>query len=356
MRECRALEYKKASIMIKDALQKILAREHLTRAEAYAAMHAIMNGEATSAQIGALLVALRMKGEQPEEIAGFAACMRDKSEKVSSSLAERAVDLVGTGGDGKATFNISTVASFVVAGAGVPVAKHGNRAVSSQCGSADVLAALGINIELNREQLGQCLDEVGLAFLFAPKLHPAMKHAVAPRRELGVRTVFNILGPITNPAGVRRQLIGVYDRKLLRLLAEVLLQLEAEHVMLVHSLEGMDEISLAAPTLVAELHGNEIHEYEITARDFGLSAKADNATGGDAAMNAQVALHILSGEASAGRDLVIANAAAGLYVSGAAGSLQEGATLAQQSLVSGAALQKLDKLREYTQRPNENLG
>jgi anthranilate phosphoribosyltransferase len=211
-----------------------------------------------------------------------------------------------------------------------------------------VLNALGVNIELNNERLGQCLDEVGLAFLFAPKLHPAMKHAVAPRRELGVRTVFNILGPITNPAGVRRQLIGVYDRKLLRLLAEVLLQLEAEHVMLVHSAEGMDEISLATPTFVAELREGRIHEYEITAEDFGLQAAADHAEGGDVAANAQIALRILSGEECEGRDLVIANAAAGLYVAGAVGSLQEGAALAQKSLASGAAVQKLEALRAFT--------
>ncbi len=338
--------------MIKSTLQKILEREHLTRAEAYAAMNTIMNGEATAAQIGALLVALRMKGEQPEEIAGFAACMRDKSEKVLSPRARHAVDLVGTGGDGKATFNISTVASFVVAGADVPVAKHGNRAVSSQCGSADVLNALGVNIELNAEQLGQCLDEVGLAFLFAPKLHPAMKHAVAPRRELGVRTVFNILGPITNPAGVRRQLIGVYDRKLLRLLAEVLLQLEAEHIMLVHGAEGMDEISLAVATFVAELRDNEIREYEISAESFGLQTRTNDATGGDANTNAQIALRILGGEECEGREIVIANAAAGLYVAGAAGSLQEGAVLAQKSLTIGAAMQKLEALRAFTQRMN----
>ncbi len=336
--------------MIKSALQKILEREHLTRAEAYAAMQTIMNGEATSAQIGALLATLRMKGEQPEEIAGFASCMRDKAERVLSARAHEAVDLVGTGGDGKATFNISTVASFVVAGAGVPVAKHGNRAVSSQCGSADVLAALGVNVELNRTQLGQCLDEIGLAFLFAPKLHPAMKHAVAPRRELGVRTVFNILGPITNPANVRRQLIGVYERKLLRLLAEVLLQLEAEHIMLVHSAEGMDEISLATSTFVAELREGKISEYEITAEDFDMQAGDDNAAGGDAATNAQIALRILRGEESAGRALVLANAAAGLYVAGAASSLQEGAQLARTSLRSGAALQKLKSLRAFTQK------
>lgn len=336
--------------MIKEVLPKILAREHLTRAEAYAAMQTIMNGEATAAQIGALLVALRMKGEQPEEIAGFAACMRDKSEKVWSARAQEAVDLVGTGGDGKATFNISTVASFVVAGAGVPVAKHGNRAVSSQCGSADVLAALGVNIELNHEQLGRCLDEVGLAFLFAPKLHPAMKHAVAPRKELGVRTVFNILGPITNPAGVRRQLIGVYDRKLLRLLAEVLLQLEAEHIMLVHSAEGMDEISLATPTFIAELRAGKIHEYEITAENFGLRVAGDEVGGGEANANAQIALRILNGEDCAGRAVVLANAAAGLYVAGVVASLSEGAKLAQQCLRSGAALQKLEALRAFTQK------
>ena len=335
--------------MLQQMIGKVLAGQDLDRREAYEAMNCIMNGDATPAQIGGFLAALRMKGETPAEIAGFAASMREKAARVRMPQ-PNTIDLCGTGGDGKHTFNISTVATFVAAGAGVPVAKHGNRSVSSKSGSADVLKALGVQIDLDPEQMSRCLEEVGLAFLFAPKLHGAMKHAIGPRRELGVRTVFNILGPITNPAGVRRQLIGVYDRKLLRLLAEVLQQLEAEHVLLVHSEEGMDEISLAGKTFVAELKNGDIREYAITADDFGLPASADGLTGGDAGTNAAIAERILSGEKGPARDIVIANAAAGIYVAGLAGDLREAAVMAAESIDSGAALQKLNALRQFTQR------
>jgi anthranilate phosphoribosyltransferase len=267
---------------------------------------------------------------------------------VKTAFAKPVVDIVGTGGDSKHTFNVSTVAAFVAAGAGVPVAKHGNRSVSSKCGSADVLEALGVNIELNAEQMSACLQETGMAFLFAPKLHGAMKYAIGPRREIGVRTVFNILGPITNPAGVRHQLIGVYDRSLTRLLAEVLQQLDAEHIWLVHSADGTDEISLAAKTYVAELHHGEIREFEITAADFGLTPSTDSITGGEAVENAEIARRILQGEHSVMRDVVIANAAAALFAAGAAGDLGEAAGMAAESIDSNAALKVLNAMRDFT--------
>ncbi|MCB0307369.1 MAG: anthranilate phosphoribosyltransferase [Calditrichaeota bacterium] len=334
--------------MIRTAIQKTVDKQHLSREEAFHAMEAIMKGEATDAQIGALLISLRMKGEQPQEIAGFAESMRKNARPVPLPLSLDAVDLVGTGGDGKHTFNISTVASFVVAGAGVPVAKHGNRSVSSKCGSADVLKALGIHIDIDANQMGQCLEKVGIAFLFAPVLHPAMKHAIGPRREIGVRSVFNILGPITNPAGVRRQLIGVYERSLTTLLAEVLRQLGSRHVLLVHSADGMDEISLAGKTHVVELCDGQIRGYDIDAASFGLTSSADGIGGGDAAENAAIAREILGGNPGPAREVVIANAAAGLYVADAAPDLKAAAAMATESIDSGAALKKLEDLRRCT--------
>ena len=336
--------------MIREAIHKAIEQQDLTRQEAFETMETIMSGDATPAQIGAFLIAMRMKGEKPHEIAGFAESMRSKATKVITTHTTPIVDIVGTGGDGKHTINISTIASFIVAGAGVPVAKHGNRSVSSKCGAADVLMALGVNIDLEAEQMSRCLDEVGIAFLFAPKLHGAMKYAIGPRREIGVRTVFNILGPITNPAGTRRQLIGVYDKRLTRLLAEVLQQLDAEHIWLVHSEDGMDEISLVAKTHVAELKGGEIEEYQIDAADFGLSPSTESIAGGDAAENAEVAKKILQGEKGVKRDVVIANAAAGLYIAGKAGDLREAAKIAAESIDSGAAMKKLEAMCEFTNR------
>lgn len=340
--------------MIREAIHKAIEHQDLTRAEAFATMDAIMSGEATPAQIGAFLIAMRMKGEKPHEIAGFAQSMRGKASKVITTHPTPAIDIVGTGGDGKHTINISTIASFIVAGTGVPVAKHGNRSVSSKCGAADVLMALGVNIDLDAEQMSRCLDEVGIAFLFAPKLHGAMKYAIGPRREIGARTVFNILGPITNPAGTKRQLIGVYDKSLTRLLAEVLQQLDAEHIWLVHSEDGMDEISLAARTHVAELKGGTIQEYDIDASDFGLSPSTESIRGGEAEENAAVARKILQGdEKGVKRDVVLANAAAGLYIAGKAENVREGVQIALESIESGAALKKLEALCEFTQALKE---
>lgn len=335
--------------MMQTAIHKVIEQQDLTREEAFNAMETIMSGEATLAQIGAFLVALRMKGETPSEIAGFAGSMRSKAAKVSTNRSEPLLDIVGTGGDGKHTINISTLSAFVVAGTGVPVAKHGNRSVSSKCGAADVLMALGVNVDITPDQMSRCLDEVGIAFLFAPKVHGAMKYAIGPRREIGVRTVFNILGPITNPAGVKRQLIGVYDRSLTRLLAEVLQQLDAEHIWLVHSEDGMDEISLAAKTHVAELKNGEITEFDIEPADFGLSSSSESIVGGDAAENAGIARDILKGAKGVGRDVIIANSAAGLYLAGKASDIQEGAQLAAESLDSGAAWKKLKALSDFTQ-------
>jgi len=335
--------------MIKTSIQKVIDRRDLTRNEAFETMESIMGGEATPAQIGAFLIALRMKGETPAEIAGFAQSMRNKATKVATTRTTPLLDIVGTGGDGKHTINVSTISSFVVAGAGVTVAKHGNRSVSSKCGAADVLMSLGVNIDLTAEQMSRCLDEVGMAFLFAPKLHSAMKYAIGPRREIGVRTVFNILGPLTNPAGTTRQLIGVYDKTLTRLLAEVLQQLDAEHIWLVHSEDGMDEISLAAKTHVAELKNGKIREFTVEAGDFGLSPSAESIVGGDAAENAQIAREILQGQKGVKRDVIIANSAASLYIAGKASDIREGAKLAAESIDNGAALKMLDNLGTFTQ-------
>ena len=335
--------------MIRAALQKVIDRHDLTREEAFQTMELVMTGEATPAQIGALLVALRMKGETPAEIAGFAQSMRNKATKVTTTRTDPILDIVGTGGDSKHSNNVSTISSFVVAGAGVLVAKHGNRSVSSKCGAADVLAALGVKIDLDAAQMSRCLDDVGIAFLFAPKLHGAMKYAIVPRREIGVRTVFNILGPITSPAGARRQLIGVYEIGLTRLLAEVLQQLDAEHVWLVHSEDGLDEISLAGKTRVAEVKNGEIREFDVTPAEFGLSASADSITGGDAEQNAEIARNILLGGKGVMRDVVLANSAAGLYLAGKAANIKEGAALAADSIDSGAAFKKLQALIELTQ-------
>jgi anthranilate phosphoribosyltransferase len=334
--------------MIREAIQTILAGKHLSRQDAHRTMSGIMSGEATPAQIGAFLVGMRMKGERADEVAGFAEAMREKATRVPTRH-ENAIDMCGTGGDGAGTFNISTVASFVVAGGGVPVAKHGNRSVSSQCGSADVLQALGVKIDLSAEQMGECLDKLGIAFLFAPTLHPAMKHAIGPRRELGVRTVFNILGPITNPAFVRRQVLGVYNAELARLLAQVLAELDTEHAVIVHGEEGLDEISISGSTLAFEVKRGNVSESRLLPEDFGLRpGTSDGLAGGDAERNAEIAMQVLRGESGPARDAVIANAACGLVVGGAATTFADGAQLARQSIDSGAALAKLEAMIEFT--------
>ncbi|MDZ7262222.1 MAG: anthranilate phosphoribosyltransferase [candidate division KSB1 bacterium] len=334
--------------MIQQAIDKLVRGEDLSCEQAHDSMKQIMSGETTDAQIGAFLVALRMKGEKPQEIAGFAQAMREKATPVKTER-PGVIDMCGTGGDGAGTFNISTIASLVVAGCGIPVAKHGNRSVSSKCGSADLFRQLGVKIDLSADKLSECLDKIGFAFLFAPTLHQAMKYAIGPRREIGIRTVFNILGPITNPAGTKRQVIGVYDAGIARPLAEVLRQLGAEKVLMVYGQEGLDEVSISYPTRMVELTDGEIIEKSVTPQDFGLKpAPVETVKGGDVQENAEIALRILQGEPGAKRDVVVANAACGLYVAGAVANFKEGARLAEESIDSGAALEKLQELQRIS--------
>src|SRR5437763_422871 len=304
----------------------------------------VMDGKATDVQKSAFLVALRMKGETADEITGAAMAMRERVTPLQTNGAE-VVDTCGTGGDGRGTFNVSTVAAIVAAGAGAVVAKHGNRAVSSSCGSADVLKELGVAIDLDAPRMSEVLRRTGISFLFAPKLHPAMGAVAGVRRELGVRTIFNVLGPLTNPAFAKRQVLGVYADHLVDVIARVLLALGAEHAIVVHSRDGLDEISVSAPTRVCEVRGGEIREYEVTPHDLGIEVHPIEAlAGGDAAENARIAWAILDGEAGARRDVVAANAGAALYVSGVAESLIEGVELARQAINSGAARAKLEEL------------
>jgi anthranilate phosphoribosyltransferase len=274
--------------------------------------------------------------------------MRERATPVTTRR-HNPIDMCGTGGDAKGTFNISTVASFVAAGGGVAVAKHGNRSVSGRCGSADVLEALGVNINLTAAQMSQCLDEVGIAFLFAPVLHSATKHAAGPRKEIGSRTVFNILGPLTNPAGVKRQLLGVYNRQLAALMAQVLVELGTEHALVVHSDDGLDEISVHGSTMILEICEGCLSERTLTPEDFGFSpTNGDSIMGGNAEQNAQIALSILQGAPGVKRDIVLANAACGFWVAGVAKNISEGVAMAKQSLDSGAALAKLEALRKMS--------
>lgn len=334
--------------MIQDAIRKVLESRNLTREEAVAAMECIMGGGATDAQIGGFLVAMRLKGETVEEIASFARVMRDKAVHIDSGGTE-VLDTCGTGGDGAHTFNISTVAAFVAAGAGIRVAKHGNRSVSSKCGSADVLAALGIRIDLPPERVSACVREVGIGFLFAPLLHSSMKYAIGPRRELGVRTFFNLLGPLTNPAGARRQLMGVYGADLVPKVAGVLADLGSERAFVVHGSDGLDEITTTGETLVAEVNAGTVRTFTIVPEEFGLP-RADSAdlTGGDAAENAALFTAVLTGERGPRRDIVLLNSAFAVCAGGLADTPAEGLRLAALSIDSGAALDKFHRLKEYT--------
>ena len=340
--------------MIVDAIRKVAAGEVLTQTEAAEAMEAIMTGEATPAQIAALVTALRLRGEREEEVAGFAQTMRRHAVPVALSLDRPAVDTCGTGGDGARTFNISTAAAFVVAGAGVPVAKHGNRAMSSHSGSADVLEALGVRIDLGPEAVARCVQEVGIGFMFAPRFHPAMRHAVPVRREIGIRTVFNILGPLTNPAGVRHQLVGVAMPDLLETVARVLALLGAEHALVVHSADGLDELSLGAPNRVYEVRANgstTVHQFTLDAAELGLTPiPSDAVRGGSAVENAGLIRRVLQGERGPAREITLLNAAAALYAADRASSLGEGLALAARSIDSGAALARLEALVELSNR------
>jgi anthranilate phosphoribosyltransferase len=310
-----------------------------------------MTNQATEAQIAGLLVALRAKGETVDELVGFARTMRQHAIRVHPDDPD-AIDMCGTGGDGSHSFNISTVASLVVAGAGVTVAKHGNRSVSSTSGSADVLRELGVNIQLAPEQTEACINTVGIGFLFAPLFHPAMRYVAKPRVELGLRTIFNMLGPITNPAGVRRQLIGAYTASVARTMAGALTRLDATKVCVVHSADGMDEVSVAGPTSVYEVgRSGSVESYTVSPASFGLQdGSRAGIRGGDAATNASIARAILTGEEGDARDVVVANAAFGILVAGKVRTLEEGAAMATDSIDRGTARRKLEQLQEFTNR------
>ncbi|TCP59084.1 anthranilate phosphoribosyltransferase [Tumebacillus sp. BK434] len=336
--------------MIKQALQTVIGGGTLDRELAEGTMGQIMAGEATGSQIAALLTALRMRGETVEEITGFAAAMRTFVTPVESGLSGL-VDTCGTGGDGAETFNISTTASFVAAAAGVKIAKHGNRSVSSRSGSADVLQALGVNIDLTPVQASHCLEQVGLTFLFAQLYHPAMKHAIGPRRELGFRTVFNVLGPLTNPAGTKRQVIGTFGADLVDKMAYALAELGTEHALVVHGADGLDEITVTGPTKIAEVRGGRVERvFTLTPEEAGLARHGiDAIRGGDAQENAEILLRILEGQQGGGRDIAVINAAATLYVAGRAASIREGVALAQDAIDSGQALALLQNLVNVSQ-------
>lgn len=333
---------------MREAIRRAVEGEHLSELEAAQAMEEIMEGRATPAQIAAFLAALRMKGETVEEITGFARTMRAKAQAVASRH-EVFVDTCGTGGDGQQTFNISTTAAFVVAGAGVPVAKHGNRSVSSRCGSADVLEELGVRVTLSPAEAGRCLDEVGLSFLFAPGFHGAMRHAAGPRQEIGIRTIFNLLGPLTNPAGAPCQVLGVYDGSRVEVLARVLGRLGSRTVYVVHGMDGLDEVSLSGPTLVSRLKDGRVETYTITPEDAGLARQPLAAVrGGGARENARLTLAVLDGEPGPCRDIVLLNAALGIMAGEGAASLREAMERAAESIDSGAARRKLSELVAFT--------
>lgn len=336
--------------MLKAVLNQVVGGENLSRQEAQESMQAIMTGQASESQIGGLLTALRIKGETSEEIAGFAETMRSHTVKVECSQSDL-LDTCGTGGDRKGTFNISTTVAFVVAGAGASVAKHGNHGVSSSSGSADVLKALGVRIDLPAQNIASVIEDARIAFLYAPTFHPAMKYAGKPRRELGFRTVFNVLGPLTNPLAAERQLMGVYERSLTKKLAEVLLRLNTRRAMVVHGLDGLDEISTTAPTQVSEVVDGKILSYLIDPAEYGLPIAAlEDISGGTPEQNADIVLGILRGKQGARRDLVLLNAAAALVVADKAENIREGMILAAKSIDSGAAQAKLERMRELTRQ------
>ncbi len=325
---------------------------HLQVEDAEAVMNQIMRGETSEAQIGAYLMGLRMKGETQSEITGSAQAMRANAEHVPTKFAgSNLLDTCGTGGDRSGTFNISTTVAFVAAGAGVPVAKHGNRAATSKCGSADVLGELGVNLDLPPEQVGACVDEVGIGFLFAAKLHPAMKNAIGPRRQMKVRTIFNILGPLTNPAGARRQLMGVFAPDLTELLAHVLGELGAVSAMVVSGYGGLDELTTTGPNTISHFKDGIVNTYELDPLDYGFAgANIHDLLGDDAPTNAGILRGILSGDVhDAKRDVVVLNAGAALVVGGKADDIAEGIKLANETIDGGAALEKLDKLIAYSQ-------
>lgn len=335
---------------IREALAKVVAKENLSQQDMHVVMMEIMTGEATPAQIGGFLVALRMKGETIDEVAGAAQVMRELATPVSVD-AEYLVDTCGTGGDGANLFNVSTASAFVVAAAGGHVAKHGNRSVSSSTGSADLLEQAGVNLSVSPEQVARAIENVGVGFMFALAHHGAMKHAIGPRKELGLRTMFNMLGPMTNPAGVKRQVLGVFDAALCRPMAEVLQRLGSEHVMVVHSDDGLDEISVAASTFVAELKNGEISEYKIDPATFGLAHENLDGLSVESAEQSLALIHQAfdrDESAKKAHDIIAINAGAAIYVAGLATDLNNGVAMAEDAIASGAAKEKMKELAEFT--------
>lgn len=339
------------TIDIQRAIEIISRFGHLQPEEAEDVMNQIMRGEATEAQIGAYLMGLRMKGETEAEILGSARAMRANAIRVPVRATADLLDTCGTGGDRSGTFNISTTVAFVAAGVGVRIAKHGNRASTSQCGSADVLAALGVNLDLTPEQVARCVDEIGIGFLFAPKLHPAMKYAIGPRRQMGVRTIFNILGPLTNPAGAQRQLMGVFTPDLTEFLANVLRELGTTSALVVCGYGNMDELTTTGPNRISQFTDGTVRTYELDPLDYHLkTAHISELMGGDAETNAKILRGVLSGEIdSAKHDVVLLNASAALIAAGKVTTFDDGIALARQVIDSGAALAKLDALIRFSQ-------
>lgn len=332
--------------MFKEALNQLLNKQDLPFDSMLALMRLVMNGELTPVQISALLVALRMKGETIDEIAAAATVMRELSIKVALADTQHLVDTCGTGGDGIQTFNVSTASAFVAAAAGAKVAKHGGRSVSSTCGSADVLEALGVNVNRTPDQVAASVDSIGIGFMFAPNHHSAMKHAAPVRRELGVRTLFNLLGPLTNPANAKRQVMGVFDKSLTTTLANVLQKLGSEHVMVVHGADGMDEISFSGDTYVSELKHGVVEEYILNPKQFGMALHdVKSIQIKDAKASKLMVLSVLNGEHSAARDIVLLNAGAAIYVAGLANDLGTGISRATEVIDSGAAFLKLEQLK-----------
>jgi len=334
---------------LKQAIDRVLGRHDLAQEEMVQVMRTIMTGGATPAQIGGFLVGLRMKGETVGEISAAAQVMRELATRVVVS-AEHLVDTCGTGGDASGTFNVSTASAFVAAAAGARVAKHGNRSVSSRSGSADVLEAAGVRLDLSAEQVARCIDTVGVGFMFAPAHHGAMKHAIGPRREMGVRTIFNVLGPLTNPAGAPNQVLGVFSDLLLDPLAQVLLKLGSRHVLVVHARDGLDEISIGEKTAVAELRDGMIHHYSIRPEDFGLERTSLGSLKVESAEQSLAVIRgVLEDRSGAARDIVVLNAGAAIYAAGLAASLAEGVRRADAAIASGEARNRLDRLVIFTQ-------
>jgi anthranilate phosphoribosyltransferase len=337
---------------ITEAIKKAVERVNLTSEEAETVVEQIMSGECSDAQIAALLTALRMKGETVEEVTGFARVMRRKAAAVRPAISGTLlIDTCGTGGDVSGTFNVSTATAFVVAGAGLRVAKHGNRSISSRCGSADVLESLGVKIDLGPEQIASCIDEAGIGFMFAPRLHDAMKYVAPARRQMGIRTIFNMLGPLTNPAGALNQLIGVYHAELTSIVADVLRRLGSRHVLVVHGGDGMDEITISRESTVTELLAGDIKTYKITPEEVGLErAPVEAIQGGDAEQNARMVLDVLEGEPGPRRDIVLLNSAAALLAGDRSHNIGEGIELAREVIDSGRALRKLEAMIQASNR------